>query len=189
MGVLDESDVLRAGEGDADPVAEGLEGEVDDLEGAGAVELGGEGVVVDGWLLWGERGEGKDKRWRLRERARKSAASFFFSLDIVFAKTTKDDEIEKNASISAVTVPLSRPVRAGRRRATWKKRASGPEEQAREQRREGRGRQIGERRAKISTSTTLSSSASTSSPVLWGVEGRFSWREWNRVRDRIEDGT
>ena len=68
--VLDQRDVLGPAEGDADAVAEGLEGEVDDLEGAGAVELGGEGVVVDGGLLWerGERGGGERKRWRLRKR-------------------------------------------------------------------------------------------------------------------------
>lgn len=51
MRVLDERDVLGSRKGDADAVAKGLEGEVDDLERAGAVELGGEGVVVDGGLF------------------------------------------------------------------------------------------------------------------------------------------
>ena len=90
--VLDERDVLGAAKGDADAVAEGLEGEVDDLEGAGAVELGGQGVVVDGGLLWGRCGGGgvwggggvgvggvEVKRGKVRGGGckRKSAASFY----------------------------------------------------------------------------------------------------------------
>lgn len=59
--VLDERDILGAREGDADAVAEGLEGEVDDLQRGGSVELGGQGLVVDGGLLLllGKKGEEK----------------------------------------------------------------------------------------------------------------------------------
>jgi len=61
--VLDQRDVLGAAERDPDAVAEGLEGEVDDLERAGAVQLGGEGFVVDGGLVLGvgEGGGGREK--------------------------------------------------------------------------------------------------------------------------------
>ena len=60
---VDQRDVLGAAERDPDAVAEGLEGEVDDLERAGAVQLGGEGFVVDGGLVLGvgEGGGGREK--------------------------------------------------------------------------------------------------------------------------------
>lgn len=49
--VLDQRDVLGSRKGDPDAVAEGLEGEVDDLQRAGAVELCGEDFVVNGGLV------------------------------------------------------------------------------------------------------------------------------------------
>ena len=68
MSVLNQGDVLCSREGDPDAVAESLEGEIDDLERAGAVELGGEGLVVDGglgfwyWFWFEEEDEVENRR-------------------------------------------------------------------------------------------------------------------------------